>query len=126
MAQEFPGFSEADMELLQLQDSFEESQRLQRQGRREQQSSRAGFTTNRKYREPLQGWKACGIKDIAQRSDVEREGTGGSDGQLEEGKEPCGEGVEPSVLSQKANVGPDSQSDTLKYPLEEYFIIIIN
>lgn len=100
MAQGFPGFSVANTELLQLQDSFEESQRLQRQGRGEQQSHRAGFTTNRKSRATA-GWEGLRDKGHCTTSDVEREGTSGSDAQLEEGKGPCGEGVEPSVLSQK-------------------------
>lgn len=121
MAQGFPGFSAADMELLRLQDSFEKSQRLQGQGQGQggQHSNGADFTTNRKHRGPRQGGKAYRILDGAQQSDVEREGTGCSDGQLEEGKVPVEKSVESSGLSQKANAGPDSPSDTFKYSLEE-------
>lgn len=112
MAQGFPGFSAADMELLRLQDSFEKSQRLQGQGQGQggQHSNGADFTTNRKHRGPRQGGKAYRILDVARQSDVEREGTGGGDGHLEEGKAPVEKSVESSGLSQKANAGPDSPS----------------
>lgn len=124
MAQGFPGFSAADTELLQLQESFEESQRLQRQGRGRAAIQQGWFHNRQDMQGATAGWESLRGKEHCttvwcrkRRNQWQWWAAGRRKGAL---WRRCG-----TFSTESEGKRCSWQSDTLKYSLEEYFIIII-